>query len=89
MKQTAENFLINKLNETQPNENRPPTPNEVEKWLVEFAENQQQGYCEEEVLNLLTHFAVEILRQNKRGQFPIEIKGWFERNKEKYKNGKK
>lgn len=49
-------------------------------------ENQQQGYSEKEVLNLLTHFAVEIQRQNKKGQYPIEIKGWFERNKETFKN---
>lgn len=35
---TAEDFLINKLEETQPNENRPPTPKEVEKWLIDFAE---------------------------------------------------
>jgi hypothetical protein len=49
-------------------------------------QNKQQGYSEEEVLNLLTHFAVEIQRQNKRGQYPIEIKGWFERNKDKFKN---
>jgi hypothetical protein len=35
---TAEVFLINKLNETQPTENRPPTPKEVEQWLEEFAE---------------------------------------------------
>ena len=49
-------------------------------------EKQQQGYSEEELLNLLTHFAVEIQRQNKKGQYPIEIKGWFERNKDKFKN---
>jgi len=30
-------FLINKLEETQPKENRPPKPEEVEKWLIEFA----------------------------------------------------
>lgn len=46
---------------------------------------QEQMYSEEEALNLLTHFAVEIQRQNKKGQYPIEIKGWFERNKEKFK----
>ena len=49
-------------------------------------EKQQQGYSDEEALNLLTHFAVEIQRQNKKGQYPIEIKGWFERNKEQFKN---
>ena len=38
-----------------------------------------------ELLNLLTHFSVEIQRQNKKGQYPIEIKSWFERNKEKFK----
>lgn len=46
---------------------------------------QERSYSEEEALNLLTHFAVEIQRQNKRGQDPIEIKIWFERNKEKFK----
>ena len=49
-------------------------------------EKEQQGYSEKEALNLLTHFAVEIQRQNKKGQYPIEIKGWFERNKEQFKN---
>ena len=34
---SAENFIINKLNETQPNENRPPTPKQVEEWMIEFA----------------------------------------------------
>jgi len=47
---------------------------------------QERSYSEEEALNLLTHFAVEIQRQNKKGQYPIEIKGWFERNKETFKN---
>lgn len=47
---------------------------------------QERRYSEEEALNLLTHFAVEIQRQNKKGQYPIEIKGWFERNKDKFKN---
>jgi hypothetical protein len=47
---------------------------------------QEISYSEEELLNLLTHFAVEIQRQNKKGQYPIEIKGWFERNKDKFKN---
>ena len=47
---------------------------------------QERSYSEEELLNLLTHFAVEIQRQNKKGQYPIEIKGWFERNKDKFKN---
>ena len=46
---------------------------------------QERSYSEEELLNLLTHFAVEIQRQNKKGQYPIEIKSWFERNKEKFK----
>jgi hypothetical protein len=43
-------------------------------------------FNDDEVLNLCGHFAVEIQRQNKRGQYPIEIKGWFKRNKEKFKN---
>ena len=33
---TAENFLINKLNQTQPNTNTPPTPKQVEEWMIEF-----------------------------------------------------
>ena len=33
----AETFIINKLNETQPDENRPPKPKEVEEWMIEFA----------------------------------------------------
>lgn len=44
---------------------------------------QQRSYSEEEVLNKLTHFAVEIQRQNKKGVFPLRIKEWFERNKNK------
>jgi hypothetical protein len=43
-------------------------------------------FNDDEVLNLCGHFSVEIQRQNKRGQFPIQIKEWFERNKEKFKN---
>lgn len=38
---------------------------------------KERSYSEEEVLNLLTHFAVEIQRQNKRGQCPLKIKEWF------------
>lgn len=34
---TAEIFLINKLEETQPNSNKPPTPKQVEQWMIEFA----------------------------------------------------
>lgn len=33
----AETFIINKLDETQPNSNKPPTPNQVEEWMIEFA----------------------------------------------------
>ena len=33
----AETFIINKLNDTQPNENKPPTPKQVEEWMIEFA----------------------------------------------------
>jgi hypothetical protein len=33
----AETFIINKLDETQPNDNRPPTPKQVEEWMIEFA----------------------------------------------------
>jgi len=33
----AETFIINKLDETQPNENRPPTPKQVEEWMIEFS----------------------------------------------------
>ncbi|MFM9825336.1 hypothetical protein [Flavobacterium sp.] len=33
----AETFIINKLDEMQPNENRPPTPKQVEEWMIEFA----------------------------------------------------
>lgn len=53
--------------------------------LVETAK-QERSYSEEEVLNLLTHFAVEIQRQNKRGQYPLRIKEWFEQFS-KLKNG--
>jgi hypothetical protein len=35
---------------------------------------QERSYSEEEVLNKLTHFAVEIQRQNKEGVFPLRIK---------------
>jgi hypothetical protein len=34
---TAENFLINKLDEMQPNSNTPPTPEQVEECMIEFA----------------------------------------------------
>jgi hypothetical protein len=44
---------------------------------------QERSYSDEEVLNKLTHFAVEIQRQNKRGVVPLRIKEWFERNKKK------
>jgi hypothetical protein len=44
---------------------------------------QERSYSEEEVLNKLTHFAVEIQRQNKQGIVPLQIKEWFERNKKK------
>ena len=43
-------------------------------------------FNDDEVLNLCGHFSVEIQRQNKRGQYPIQIKDWFERNKDKFKN---
>ena len=33
----AEIFIINKLQETQPNSNKPPTPKQVEEWMIEFA----------------------------------------------------
>lgn len=33
---TAENFIINKLNEVQPKTNLPPTPKQVEEWMIEF-----------------------------------------------------
>jgi len=33
----AETFIINKLDETQPNSNKPPTPKQVEEWMIEFA----------------------------------------------------
>lgn len=33
----AETFIINKLDETQPDFNIPPTPKEVEEWMIEFA----------------------------------------------------
>jgi hypothetical protein len=33
----AETFIINKLEEKYPNENRPPSPKDVEEWLIEFA----------------------------------------------------
>ena len=44
---------------------------------------QERSYSEEEVLNKLTHFAVEIQRQNKQGIVPLRINEWFERNKNK------
>ena len=44
---------------------------------------QERSYSEEEVLNKLTHFAVEIQRQNKQGIVPLRIKEWFDRNKKK------
>lgn len=40
----AVTFIINKLDETQPNENRPPTPKQVEEWMIEFA----KMHCEKQ-----------------------------------------
>ena len=34
---SAEIFIINKLDEIQPNSNKLPTPKQVEDWLIEFA----------------------------------------------------
>lgn len=34
---SAEVFIINKLDETQPNSNKPPTHKQVEEWMIEFA----------------------------------------------------
>ena len=53
---TAEEFLLNKLDETQPDSNRPPTPKEVEVWLIEFARlhvNEALSEANKEVLNVL------------------------------------
>lgn len=33
----AKTFIIKKLDETQPNSNKPPTPKQVEEWMIEFA----------------------------------------------------
>ena len=44
---------------------------------------KERMYSEEEVINKLTHFAVEIQRQNKQGIVPLRIKEWFDRNKKK------
>lgn len=33
----AETFIVNKLEETQPNSNKPPTPKQVGEWMIEFA----------------------------------------------------
>ena len=86
IKQTAVEWLESKFNEFETIYYSLPSG------LYEYVnqakemEKKQQGYSEEDALNLLTHFAVEIQRQNKKGQYPIEIKGWFERNKETFKN---
>lgn len=42
-------------------------------------------FNDDEVFNLCTHLAVEIIRQNRNKKHPIEIKQWFERNKDKFK----
>jgi hypothetical protein len=55
----------------------------VDEILPELFSKQERSYSEEEVLNLLTHFAVEIQRQNKQGIVPLRIKEWFYRNKKK------
>jgi hypothetical protein len=36
-KPNAEDFLLHKLNETQPDTNHPPTPEQVIQWMGEFA----------------------------------------------------
>jgi hypothetical protein len=38
---------------------------------------QENSYSEEEALNLLTHFSVELQRQIKTKESPIKIKEWF------------
>ena len=58
-------------------------PISVLRYISELERQQERSYNEEEVLNLLTHFTVEIQRQNKKGVFPLRIKEWFERNKKK------
>jgi hypothetical protein len=50
---------------------------------TKFSWEQERSYSEEDVLNMLTHFAVEIQRQNKQGIVPLRIKEWFELNKKK------
>jgi hypothetical protein len=89
MKQTAVEFAVEQLEQLIPFGHQLAVRIILVRIILEQAkemEKQQKGYSDEEVLNLLTHFAVEIQRQNKRGQYPIEIKGWFERNKDKFKN---
>ena len=55
----------------------------VNEILPSLFSQQERMYSEEEVLNKLTHFAVEIQRQNKQGIVPLRIKEWFDRNKNK------
>jgi hypothetical protein len=62
--------------------------NDKVRWLTDFIdgrefEQQEKSYSEEEVLNKLTYFAVEIKRQNKQGIAPLRITEWFDRNKKK------
>ena len=57
---------------------------DLEMGFIEGAKWQQErSYSDEEVLNKLTHFAVEIQRQNKQGIVPLRIKEWFDLNKKK------
>ena len=89
--EVAERFVKNRFTKQICNDESYPDIYASKEAIVEshilFAKCQQEiSYSEEELLNLLTHFAVEIQRQNKKGQYPIEIKGWFERNKDKFKN---
>jgi hypothetical protein len=95
MKQSAVEWLVEQLciegrktliNQAKSIEKQRIFDAQVDILSEQIVKEKERSYSEEEVLNLLTHFAVEIQRQNKRGQYPIQIKGWFERNKDKFKN---
>ena len=86
LEEVAEIFVNNRFAKQIKDEDIYASKSSIIESHILFAKWQQErSYSEEEALNLLTHFAVEIQRQNKKGQYPIEIKGWFERNKETFK----
>ena len=85
MKQSAESILREYMQfyDVNQSETIEVLPLTIIDAMEEYENQQERSYSEEEVLNKLTHFAVEIQRQNKQGIYPLRIIQWFDRNKKK------